>query len=156
MRANGALAASGSAAELTAFGISGFLVQLFSAPIAILVDAVSFVVSAVFLGSIRRPEPPPPAKSDREPVVREMRDGFGCVTRDRVLLAFALASMAMASLWGVFGAIGSCSPSTSSDWGRRRSASSPEFGGLSSLVGAAIAERTTRRFGIGYRPPSHR
>ena len=43
VRANGALAASGSAAELTAFGISSFLVQLFSAPIAILVDAVSFV-----------------------------------------------------------------------------------------------------------------
>ena len=64
--ANGALAASGSAAEFTAFGISGFLVQILTAPIAIAVDAVSYLVSAILLGTIRREEAPPPAREDRE------------------------------------------------------------------------------------------
>ena len=41
--ANSALAASGSAAEFMAFGISGFLVQILTAPIAIAVDAVTFL-----------------------------------------------------------------------------------------------------------------
>jgi len=48
--ANSALAASGSAAEFMAFGISGFLVQIFTAPIAIAIDAVSYLVSATRWG----------------------------------------------------------------------------------------------------------
>jgi Transmembrane secretion effector len=47
VRANGALAATLSAVEFAAFGAAGFLVSLLTAPIAILIDAVSFVVSAL-------------------------------------------------------------------------------------------------------------
>ena len=36
----------------------GVLVQLFSAPFALVADAVSFLASALFLGRIRAPEPP--------------------------------------------------------------------------------------------------
>jgi MFS family permease len=39
--------------------VSGFLVQLLRAPFALVVDAVSFVGSALLLGSMRSPEPPP-------------------------------------------------------------------------------------------------
>ena len=56
--ANAALSASGSASEFMAFGLSGFLVQLLTAPVAIAIDAVTFLVSAVLLGSIRTEEPP--------------------------------------------------------------------------------------------------
>lgn len=38
--------------------VGGLLVQLFSAPFAILADAVSYLVSAVFLGQVRAPEAP--------------------------------------------------------------------------------------------------
>ena len=102
--ANGALAASGSAAEFMAFGISGFLVQLLTAPIAIAIDALSFVASALLLGSIRRREAPPPPPEDREPVLDEIREGLRLVIHDPVLRAFAGAQMALAALWGVFGA----------------------------------------------------
>jgi MFS family permease len=37
--------------------LGGFLVQLFSAPFALLADAVSFLVSALFLGRVRSAEP---------------------------------------------------------------------------------------------------
>jgi hypothetical protein len=63
--ANSALAASGSAAEFTAFGISGFLIQALTAPIAILIDAVTFLASAVLLSSIQRPESAPPVRALR-------------------------------------------------------------------------------------------
>src|SRR4249919_2975114 len=66
--ANSALSASGSAAEFMAFGISGFLVQILTAPIAIAVDAVTYLVSALLLGTIRKAEAPPPKAEDREPV----------------------------------------------------------------------------------------
>src|SRR3954447_18696860 len=63
VRANGAVAASSSVSEFLAFGSAGFLVQILTAPIAILVDALSFVASALFLRSIRVKEVPPPAKA---------------------------------------------------------------------------------------------
>ena len=149
VRANGALAASGSAAEFTAFGISGFLVQVLTAPIAIFFDAISFVVSAVLLGSIRRPEPPPPPKADREPVLHEIREGLAIIARDPIIRAFTLASMAMATLWGVFGAIWILFAIDELGLGAAAIGIIAGFGGLSSLVGAMVAERVTRRLGVG-------
>jgi MFS family permease len=149
VRANGALAASGSAAEFTAFGISGFLIQLLSAPIAIFLDAVSFIVSAVLLGSIRRPEPPPPPKADREPVLQEIREGLAIIAGDPIIRAFTLASMAMATLWGVFGAIWILFAVDELGLGAAAIGVIAGFGGLSSLIGATFAERVTRRLGVG-------
>ena len=147
--ANAALAASGSAAEFMAFGISGFLVQLLTAPIAIAIDAVSFVASALLLGSIRRREPPPPLPEDREPVLDEIREGLRLVVRDPVLRAFAGAQMALHLLWGVFGATWflfvldelGLSPATLGVIAG--------IGGFSSFVGAVAAARATARWGIG-------
>jgi MFS family permease len=55
--ANGTLEASSSAAQILGPGLAGGLVQLFTAPLAILADAASFVISAVFMLFIRAPEP---------------------------------------------------------------------------------------------------
>ena len=46
-----------------AFGISGFLVQILTAPIAIAIDAVSYLVSAILLGL----DPPGGAAAARSP-----------------------------------------------------------------------------------------
>jgi MFS family permease len=149
VEANSALAASGSAAEFMAFGISGFLVQALTAPIAILVDALSFLGSAVLLGSIRRDEAPPPLREDREPVLDEIREGLRLVIHDPVLRAFAGAQMALAGLWGIFGA-------TFFLFVLDELKLSPVIlglvagvGGFSSFIGAVIATRATRRWGIG-------
>ncbi len=40
-------------------GVAGALVAAFTAPLALLADAVSFLGSALFLGRVRAPEPPP-------------------------------------------------------------------------------------------------
>jgi len=105
VEANSALAASGSVAEFAGFGLSGILVQLLSGPIAILVNAVTYLVSAVLLLSIRHDEAPPPAVADREPVLDEIRHGLRLVRHDPTLRAFALAQMLLAAQWGVFGAV---------------------------------------------------
>ncbi|HEU4534421.1 MAG TPA: MFS transporter, partial [Polyangiaceae bacterium] len=60
---NAKLAATASAAEVGAFGVAGWLVQWFGGPIAVLIDAASFLVSAASLALIRRPEPPPGASA---------------------------------------------------------------------------------------------
>ncbi len=147
--ANGALAASGSAAEFMAFGISGFLVQLLTAPIAIAVDALSFVGSALLLGSIRRQEQPPPPKADREPVLDEIREGLRLVLHDPVLRAFAGAQMALAALWGIFGATYFLFVLEELELGPAALGVIAGVGGASSFLGAVVASRATRRWGIG-------
>jgi len=147
--ANAALAASGSASEFMAFGISGFLVQLLTAPIAIAVDAISFVVSAVLLGAIRHREDPPPLKADREPVLDEIRDGLRLVIHDPVLRAFAGAQMALAALWGIFGATWFLFVLDELELGPAVLGVIAGVGGFSSFIGAILAARATRRWGVG-------
>ena len=147
--ANAALAASGSASEFMAFGVSGFLVQLLTAPLAIAADAVSFVGSALLLGSIKREEGPPPPKAEREPVLDEIRDGLRLVIHDPVLRAFAGAQMALSALWGIFGATWFLFVLEELELGPAVLGVVAGVGGFSSFIGAVVAARATRRWGIG-------
>lgn len=147
--ANAALAASGSAAEFMAFGISGFLVQLLTAPIAIAIDAATYLVSALLLGSIRQKEAPPPLPEDREPVLSEIREGLRLVRHDPVLRAFAGAQMALAALWGIFGATWFLFVLDELGLGPATLGVIAGVGGFSSFIGAIVAARATRRWGIG-------
>ncbi len=49
MEANSKLTASESVVEAGAFTIGGWIVQLFSVMVAVVIDALSFLVSAFFL-----------------------------------------------------------------------------------------------------------
>jgi MFS family permease len=147
--ANAALAASGSAAEFMAFGISGFLVQLLTAPIAIALDAVTYLASALLLGTIHAEEAPPPPREEREPVLSEIRDGVRSVGHDPILRAFVGAQMALAAMWGVFGATWLLFVLEELELGPAVLGVIAGVGGFSSFIGAVVASRATRRFGIG-------
>ncbi len=149
VRANGALAATSSAMEFAAFGIGGFLVNLLTAPIAIAVDAVSFLASAALLGSIRRPEPPPPPASEREPVMHEIREGLRLVVQDPVLRGLAWGTMGLAAMWGVFGATWLLFVTDDLHLDPAVIGVVAALGGFGSLLGALLAAQAVRRFGIG-------
>jgi MFS family permease len=149
LRANGALEASGSAAELTGFGLSGFLVQLLTAPIAIVIDAATFVVSATLLLTIRRPESTPPRREQREPMLGEIMAGLRITFRDATLRAFAFAQMLQSALWGIFGATWILFAVQDLGLGAAAVGLIAGVGGLGSLGGAVLAERSARRWGVG-------
>jgi MFS family permease len=65
--------------------LAGFLVQALTAPVTVLVDAFSFVGSALFLGRIRTQEPSP--ERDGNGVLRSLRDGMRFVLRDDLIRA---------------------------------------------------------------------
>ena len=148
--ANSALSASESVAEFTGFAISGFLVQVLTAPIAIAVDAVSFVFSAFFLGTIRQAEPPPPKVADREPVLHEIREGIRLVAAQPILRALAAAHAGNHVLWGVFGATYLLFATNEIGLGPAAIGIVAALGGAGSFVGAALAPRLARRFGVGH------
>src|SRR5207237_10934132 len=65
---NGKLATSSSLAEIGGPGLGGGLVQLIGPPLAIFVDAISFVVSALSLILIRSREPSRPPRTSPTPL----------------------------------------------------------------------------------------
>jgi MFS family permease len=147
--ANSALTASGSVAEVSAFSIGGVLVQVLTAPIAIAVDAISFVVSAVILGTIRRPEPRPNPPEERARIVTEIVDGLRPIGRSPILRTIILAGSGAHLLWGAFGAVYLVFATEELGLGPATIGLVAAVGGISSLVGALVASRTSRRIGVG-------
>ncbi|MDH6110368.1 MFS family permease [Kitasatospora sp. MAP12-15] len=93
-RANVHLVTADAVTQVGGRGAGGFLVALVSAPMAVLVDAVSYLGSAVLLLRIRRPEPvlsPRPAGGSARGLAGEVRDGLRFVLRDPLLRPIALA-----------------------------------------------------------------
>jgi len=149
LEANSALAASGSVAEFAGFGVAGALVQLLTGPITIVIDVVTYLISAVLLLTVRRPEPPPPPRADREPVLDEIRHGIRLVRKDPVLRAFVGSQMLMSTLWGIFGATWILFALEELDVTPTMVGVIAGVGGASSFIGAVVAARSTRRWGVG-------
>ena len=147
--ANSALTASRSVAEFSAFSISGVLVQIFTAPMAIAIDAVSFVLSALVLGSIRRPEAAPRVVESRAPLLVEIREGLQHVVSSPVLRTIAAASSASHFLWGVFGSLYLLFLSDELGLTPAVIGLIAALGGVASFVGAVLAGRVSRRLGVG-------
>ncbi len=147
--ANSALTATGSVAEFSAFGIGGFLIEIFKAPIAIAIDAVTFVVSALLLMTIRKKEPPPTPHADREPVLREIREGIRIVWRSPLLRALALSHGGTHILWGIFGTSYLIFALNELHLGPAAIGVIAGIGGIGSLAGSALAPIMVRRVGIG-------
>jgi MFS family permease len=146
--ANSALTASGSVAEFSSFGIGGFLINIFTAPIAILVDAASFLVSALLLGAIRKPEPPPKPVHHREPVLKEIREGIRITAGSPVLRALALAHGGTHIAWGVFGTGYLLFAREQLDLDPAATGVIAAIGGIGSFLGAVLAPMAVRRFGV--------
>ena len=88
LEGNSKLALTESIAEIAGPGFTGVLVQLITAPMAMLFDAASFVCSAVSVWLIRKPEPQP--KRTPEPRIgREISEGLRASWRNPLLRALA-------------------------------------------------------------------
>ena len=148
LEGNSKLAQSSAIAEIAGPGLTGVLVQLITAPIAILFDAVSFIVSAVSVWMIRTPEP----RADRSaahhwreetsagirfifshPLLRPMAGfsacGFFCFGfMGTLYVLYAIRDLALppAALGAVIA-----------------------VGGVGSMLGAAIGPRIGRALGLG-------
>lgn len=88
VEANAKIGVSDSASQLVGPGLAGALIQWLTAPIAILLDALSFMVSAWMLRGIPSAATDAP-KVSGESVWREIGEGLAAVWRNRTLRALA-------------------------------------------------------------------
>jgi len=149
---NSKLEISRSAAQIAGPGFGGILIEIFTAPYAVLVDALSFLGSGLFVLSIRnRAEPhvAVAAASDRPSLWTDLKEGLrfvlgnpylraqaGCTATSNFffLMAFSIVLVYYVRVLdlspGVIGIVLS-------------------IGSIGSLVAAFTASRLTSRFGLG-------
>jgi MFS family permease len=141
------LALSESTAEVLGPSLTGVLVQLITAPLAVLLDAVSFVVSAVSLMSIRTQESAP-TPAPGVPIRTEIMEGMRVVLADPALRPLFFRSVAMYLSMGPF-------LSFYMLYAIRVLQIQPAslglliaLGGVGSLAGAFLAPRISKRFSL--------
>jgi predicted MFS family arabinose efflux permease len=146
---NSKLTASASVAEFGGFSLAGWLVQWLTGPIAVLVDAVSFLFSALFLGMIRAPEPPPVPHAERQGMKQEIAEGLQVVRRDRILLSLAVTTLILSFSWGMVGTVIAAFTVRTLGFKPGILGMIRAVGGLTSLLGAMAAGPLARQLGIG-------
>jgi MFS family permease len=147
--ANARLQGSASVATIAGPGLGGVLVELLTAPVALVADAASFVVSAVSLLWIHDVEPAPDRPAVHTGVIARIRVGLELVFKDPLLRAlvgtsgfFNLFIQWIGTLLvlfmvddlrlspGIIGLMVSCQS-------------------VGALTGSLLSSRASRRFGIG-------
>jgi MFS family permease len=148
LAANAKLSQSSSVAEVGGPGLAGALVQIASAPVAILVDAVSFVVSAVSLIAIRAREAPRRGEL-RQTIGREIVEGLRVVRRHAFVFPIAASSVSEHFFGSFYAALYSLYLLEVLGLTPLLLGIVISAGGIGSLVGATFASRVVRRIGIG-------
>jgi MFS family permease len=148
VEANSKLSLSRSLSYVTGPSVAGLLVQVLTAPVTLLLDAFSFVGSALFLRRIRAQEPPVET-AGRESVVQSLRGGLRFVLGDELVRPELLCTATINLFNFVFFAIFIL-------YATRELGVSPGVLGLAlgvgavgGIVGALVAVRLERLIGIG-------
>jgi predicted MFS family arabinose efflux permease len=145
--ANARLSATESIAE-SGSAAGGFIVQFASGPIAVLVDAFTFLTSGLLVRRIRRPEPPVPPQPDAS-VLREAREGIGEVMSNSILRALTGSRASMSFFGAFFAALYTIFLIRELGFSPFLTGVTITAGGLGSFAGALVVGRVTRRLGIG-------
>lgn len=144
---NRRLGMSASFAEILGPSLTGVLIQLITAPIAILFDAISFLVSAGSVLAIGAPEPKPtphPHASLRE----EAMDGARTILAHPILRALAFRAITTFFAGGVFFSLYALYAIRVLHLNTASLGFAIAMGGVGALVGAYFSNRIATRFGV--------
>ena len=150
-QANATLSGGSAIAEAGGFSVGGLLVQLLSGPVALLFDAVSFVISALIIRRIPAQEAhlPDPEEIEVRHWRNELSQGLGYLRRSPMLSPLAISLLLMSigiqtigTAWYLFafeevgfspGVLGVLTAT----------------GGIGSLIGSVLTPKATLAFGAG-------
>jgi MFS family permease len=146
LEGNSKLAMSSSAAEIAGPSLTGILVQLITAPVAILFDAVSFLISAVSVMLIRKPEPAHrPATTTPHPIA-----GLRFVFSHPLLRPLACFSITAFLSLGFLGPLYVLYAIRELHITPAELGIAIGMGGVGSIIGASLAPAIGRRVGLGH------
>jgi len=148
LEGNSKLALSSSIAEIVGPGLTGILVQVFTAPMAILLDALSFLASALTVWLVRKPEPqvvPIPGSHVWEELIAGMR----AIAESPIRRAIAGHSATAGFFGGFFASLYVLYAISDLRLSPALLGGVIAVGGAGNVLGAGIAPRLMGRFGPG-------
>lgn len=148
VEANAKMALGETSAALVGPGIAGGLIQVLTAPFAILLDAFTFFLSAGLLRGVKA-EADVPHAGPNASVFAEIVEGLRLVVRNRTLFALAWLSALWQFLHHMQVAVLILFATRELHLSAGAIGLTYAFGGLGCVFGAAMAERLSARFGIG-------
>ncbi|GAA0590693.1 MFS transporter [Kribbella sandramycini] len=145
MRANSALMLNANVASTVGPSAAGLLVQLATAPFAILFDAASYVVSAVASYRLREPGRTPTVDTERVRLTTGLRVLFG----DRLLGPLAVSATLGALFGAMQGPLVVLYLVRELHWSPAYVGVALTTSGVAAVVGTLLAPAWSRRVGIG-------
>jgi len=148
LEGNSKMMLSDTTAGVVGPGLTGALIAAVTAPTAILFDAISFVVSAISVWLIRKPEPPLHASAAPH-IGREIVEGLQAAWHDTILRTLLLRSATAAMFIGFGGSLYILFAVRELRLPAALLGVVISVGGASGILGALIAQKLVRRFGFG-------
>ena len=148
---NSKLEVSRSGAQLAGPGLAGGLVEAVTAPVAVLVDAFSFLASALFLFRIRKTEQAP-TRAERQAgpgMKAEVLEGLRYVLGNRYLRWIAVSTATFNFFGSIIFAIVLVYAVRELELGPGVIGIVLAVSNVGYLAGALLANRLSRRFGVG-------
>ncbi len=149
LEGNSKLSASQSIAEIGGPGLAGFLVQTITAPIAIVVDALSFCIATISLILIRTPEPALKASAHANNPLREMGEGLHIIFSNRYLRAFAGEAATYNLFWQMILTVFVLYAVRNLHFNAGTLGLLFAVGSMGALLGALLTGSVARRIGVG-------
>jgi len=148
VEANAKISLGETSSALIGPGVAGVLIQVLTAPFAILVDSVSFFGSALLLRRLRVPSDVP-LPGARRPVLHEIHEGLLLVWRNRTLWSLAMVAATWQVLHHMQVAVLILFATRELGLSAGMIGLVYMAGGLGCVLAAATAEKLSARLGIG-------
>lgn len=145
--ANAKLSAMGSVSEVAGFGIAGVLFNLIGGAFTFSFDAVSFLVSAWSLWTIRSQEPTPHSVPRTEPLIRDLSKGLSTILKNPLLFRALLMDGTTSVFFGLSGTVYMLFVSRVLHLGPIVQGILYAVGGMGSLVTAGLTNKLVGRLG---------
>lgn len=149
--ANGVSQATESVAEITGPAVAGALIRAVGAPLAVTLDALSYLWSASFLRGL--PDATPAADGARGSIVGDLRIGLHALWRDPLIRRLALSELGASIASGAFLGLYVLYALRELALGEALLGVVIGFGGVGALLGALLAPRLARVRGTAWLAP---
>ena len=144
---NSAMETIRASGQVVGPGLGGILVTLLGAASVVLIQAVTFAVSAVSIVGIRRREAAVPVPAARPRLRSQIREGLAFVGRNRILRATAITSAASNFSFAIASAVSFIFLARTLDLSPAVIGIIVAAGSVTVMLGAALTPRLSRRFG---------
>jgi len=146
---NTKLSATDSLAEVGGPALAGILVQVLTAPFAIAVNAATYLMSALFLGTISAREESSGRPERRPTLLSDLRVGFTAMSHSPLVRPLILMAIVSPLFGGVFSALYVIFVIKTLGLSPALMGMTVAVGGIGSLLGTAISARFARLVGVG-------